>query len=410
MSIRTFITSLIFAFFLTTPSLAGEFFSKSSAVDNATHGAEVAKHRLVDLDNVALVSAIASGEVTIETFNGRKINLRVKRIREVRGQVIWTGTGHGVNYSVLVVKDGRLTGAISKGINLYIIEPTGHGSQHRLKLIDQDKLPLDTHLAAAKCPPKNKNCNGSGGGGSGGGGGVVVPPPGTVIEIKMLAVYTSRAATILGDPAARAAVDIAIINDAFINSQIPMKVTLVGVAAVSPTYDETVYSDSTQPIRDLTSGTVANFPALRDLRTSLGADFVTMYADRREYCGIAWVNTGLSASYAFSAINPACSGSLTMAHELGHNMGSRHDRYVEAVTDSTVYNYGYVSVEGRFRDIMSYNNLCDAAGVSCARITYYSNSKLFYNGYPLGIPQGTEGAADASRKLTEGAIPASNFR
>ena len=221
--------------------------------------------------------------------------------------------------------------------------------------------------------------------------------------MKILAAYTARVNTLFANiPGDRIALDVAIVNTGFTNSGVPMRLTLVGVTPVSPTYDERTYTDATMPLRDVTSGTVANFGAIRDMRSALGADFVTLYADRGEYCGIAWVNsTPPSASYAFSAINPACNGSPTLAHELGHNMALRHDRYVESATGTDVYNYGFVNTTAKFRDIMSYNNACSALGISCARITYYSNSKLLYNGSKLGIPQGTTGAADASRKLTE---------
>jgi Metallo-peptidase family M12B Reprolysin-like len=180
------------------------------------------------------------------------------------------------------------------------------------------------------------------------------------------------------------------------------------VVAVSSTYNERTSTDYAQPLYDLTSGTGYNFPAIREQRNSLAADFVTMYADRSEYCGIAWI--GPSPNYAFSAINPACNGSATLAHELGHNMGLRHDRYVEAAASADVYNYGYVSTQAKVRDIMSYNNQCAALGISCQRVTYFSSPQITYNGYPLGIPKGTAGAADATRKLGENAAAVAAFR
>jgi hypothetical protein len=133
-----------------------------------------------------------------------------------------------------------------------------------------------------------------------------------------------------------------------------------------------------------------------------------MYAERPEYCGIAWI--GPSASYAYSSINPVCNGSPTLAHELGHNMGLRHDRYVEAAASADVYHYGYVNVGAKVRDIMSYTNQCSALGFSCPRVTYYSNPNILYGGYPMGIPQGTTGAADGTRKLGENATAVAGFR
>ena len=91
-------------------------------------------------------------------------------------------------------------------------------------------------------------------------------------------------------------------------------------------------------------------------------------------------------------------------------MSLRHDRYVETATDASVYNYGYVSLAGKFRDIMSYNSLCAANAVACTRINYFSTPLKTYNGYPIGIPQGTTGAADAARKITESKNIIAGFR
>lgn len=374
--------------------------------------ATLKRKRLVEVD-MATASAVASGlatEVTLQLFDGVSITLKRKSAEiSLGGAVVWSAEGSGNATGILVVRGGRVTGAIEAGGKSYLIEPTGAGNLHRVREIDQDAFPNDVHLDISRAPKSGK------GGGKGGGGTTPPPPPppsGTVLEVNLLAAYTARANNLLGGtPADRIALDVAIVNQGYVNSGVPLHLNLVGVAAVSSAYDERVFSDYAQPLYDLTSGTSYNFPAIRDQRNTLLADLVTMYADRSEYCGIAWlVGATPSASLAFSAINPACNGTATLAHELGHNMSLRHDRYVEAAAGSDVYNYGYVSTAGKFRDIMSYNNACTALGFSCPRITYYSNAVLTYSGYPLGIPQGTTGAADATRKLSENAAAVSAFR
>lgn len=196
-----------------------------------------------------------------------------------------------------------------------------------------------------------------------------------------------------------------------INSNIPVRIKLVKVAAVSSTYNERAPADPAKPLYDLTSGTNANFPSIRNLRNMVQADLVTMYLDRPEYCGIAWVlYPSLSSSYGFSAVNANCRGTATMAHELGHNMGLYHDRYVEAAASSSKYNYGYVNLAGRFRTIMSYPNKCSVYGVNCTSITYYSTPLKSYNGRAVGIAAGTAGAADAARLLRENRAGVAAFR
>ena len=99
----------------------------------------------------------------------------------------------------------------------------------------------------------------------------------------------------------------------------------------------------------------------------------------------------------------------TLAHELGHNMGLAHDRYVADVTNNPSikpYGYGYINrqafepgaaTDKRWRTIMAYNNECSdeldgppgpdgkpTSGV-CARVRRFSNHAKTYLRDPLGI-------------------------
>ena len=387
------------------------------------------RKRLVDIDQLIIAAQILpkgsdrlagrakqskdlGGVVTLELFPGTAPTFSVKHVEDAfAGGVAWRGGDSGTGEAILVVNNGKVTGSIEANGRSFIIEPTGRGSEHRVREIDTEALPNDVHLALA---PKPGNGNGGSTGGTTGdtGGTTTTITPGTILPVRILAAYTKRAYALLGGvPADKITLDVAIVNQGFANSGVPMSLKLAGVTAVSSTYDEKTYSDAIQPLRDLTSGSIANFGAIRVMRNTLAADLVTMYVDRGEYCGVAWVNgTPPNSAYGFSVINQACAGTPSLAHELGHNMGLRHDRYVEAVAPSSVYNYGFVSTLGKFRDIMSYNNACAVLGFTCPRITYYSNPKLQYNGRALGIPQGTTGAADATRKLAEQATAVAAFR
>lgn len=362
--------------------------------------------------NRAAVSAALGGGVTLNLFSDLSVTLAVTRVEPaVGGGVVWSAeTAEG--YGILVVNGQKVTGSIETDGRTILIEPANGSGHHRIREIDTEAYPNDAHLEIARAAKTGKGGGKGGGGSSGGGTTTTPPPPGTILEVNLLAAYTALAFTELGGvPADKAALDVAIANQGYVNSGVPLHLNLVGVTAVSTGYDEQSFSNQYQPLYDLTSGTGYNFPAIRSQRDTLSADLLTMYADRPEYCGVAWVGgSPPSAGSAFSVVNPYCSGTATLAHELGHNMGLRHDRYVEAPASADVYNFGFVSTAGKFRDIMSYNNQCADLGFSCKRITYFSNPGLLYNGYVLGIPQGTTGAADATRKLGENATAISNFR
>ncbi len=419
-------------------ALAGEILKASSAQESVMAerllkaDRTIKRRRLVDIDtaelgrqilpqgsdkaaNRAALSAKLGGDVSLQLFGDVKVRLKRRSVEAgFGGGVTWSATASGHDYGILVVNNGRVTGSIEVGGRSYLIEPVGSGSHHRVREVDSEAYRDDVHKELPAGAQRVKG--GHGGGGGGGGGGTVTPPPppppppiGTILEVNLLAAYTARALTLLaGVPADKIALDVAIVNQGYVNSGVPLHMNLVGVTAVASTYNEKASADYAQPLYDLTSGSGYNFPAIRSMRDSVAADLVTMYADRPEYCGIAWI--GPSPSYAFSAINPACNGTATLAHELGHNMGLRHDRYVEAAASADVYNYGYVSIGAKVRDIMSYSNQCSALGFSCPRVTYYSSPAIIYNGYALGIPKGTAGAADATRKLGENATAVSAFR
>ena len=126
------------------------------------------------------------------------------------------------------------------------------------------------------------------------------------------------------------------------------------------------------------------------------------------------------------------SSTMRFAHELGHIMGLKHDRYESCNAEwcpsvDHPYAYGYVNQEAftdgaatskRWRTIMSYNNQCDDAGFDCDVILRFSNPNQRYpdsSGDPLG-KSGTrnttavDGPADAARALNNNRETVANFR
>ncbi len=108
-------------------------------------------------------------------------------------------------------------------------------------------------------------------------------------------------------------------------------------------------------------------------------------------------------------INRGCaSGNLSFAHELGHNFGALHDPYVDPGTSPYAYGHGHAAPAARWRTVMAYNNVCSAAGTSCARIPYFSNPNLSY-GSPAQ-PLGTASTSDNARVHNQNATTVANFR
>ncbi len=171
------------------------------------------------------------------------------------------------------------------------------------------------------------------------------------------------------------------------------------------------------------------------LRDAYAADVVHMIVDQSGGGGIARVLDvdqedpldGFSVSNSLSWPN-------FLAHEVGHVMGLRHDRYTEA--DSgwrnahrvLPYAYGYVnqrafdagaSEESRWRTIMSYSRQFRHAGLGFGvQLPRFSNPNQRYpaeTGDPLGVPgaaptDAIDGPADAVRSLNETAALIAGFR
>src|SRR5690606_1243984 len=105
-------------------------------------------------------------------------------------------------------------------------------------------------------------------------------------------------------------------------------------------------------------------------------------------CGIAVTSIPEPGPNSGFSIKVRPCSAHTTAHEIGHNFTVMHDRYtckdykLQANYDFET-GWGYVNLNDKVRDIMSYDIECLAHGMTCARLPYYSNPRLFVNGAPF---------------------------
>lgn len=202
-------------------------------------------------------------------------------------------------------------------------------------------------------------------------------------------------------------------NTSFSNSNISTQFNLVHSAVVSYTDDSA--GGMEEALDDLTDN-LGVFAGLEDLRTTHGADQVVLlrqYVD--EGCGLAWLLMGDvdDARYAYAVIHDGsktddsgyyCSD-LTYVHEIGHNLGSAHDRDNADPTGIYDYSYGYQSPAESFRTVMAYN-----CPTGCPRISYFSNPDVLYQGETTGVLYTETNSADNARTINQTRVAMANYR
>ncbi len=204
-------------------------------------------------------------------------------------------------------------------------------------------------------------------------------------------------------------------NEIFERSNLPVSMTVAGLEPFRP--------ESTTDFPNETPDTILD-ELIDDQRVirlidRYKADVVHFVgAENPDLCGIAFrasdfnttdnrvnfVSGGSNAGY--TAID--CMGSGTVAHEVGHNFGLRHDRYTladnssggEGDQEDSHIPYGYIEDEGRFFTTMSYGSVCrsEFSSGECSSEAAFSSPDIVDNNYglPLGKAESELDAANAS--------------
>ena len=276
--------------------------------------------------------------------------------------------GHEDGHAFFSVKNEAVVATVQVGTELYKVNYVGSG-QSTVSFIDPMKEPEcgcdETHMV--------KGAGEVGGGASGNGSRY------TDHEIDVMVVYTDNArATNGGADGINALINLAIheTNWAYSRSDVWQRIMLVHTEEINWVED----GDDQGYLSDLRGKTDGVADEVHAMRDEYGADMVALIYDTGSYCGVAYIMTTLSSSFessAFSVTRDSCAtGNYTFAHELGHNMGSAHDR-ANAGSAVTSYSYGWRTSDNAYRSVMAYS--------PGSRIAMFSNpAKDAPNGLALG--------------------------
>ena len=137
-----------------------------------------------------------------------------------------------------------------------------------------------------------------------------------------------------------------------------------------------IHGDFAAWVKDGTGGEVVQWEEVE-------ADVLFMF--HRYYVGAAGANLATGGIHYAS----------TFAHEMGHLLGAKHDRYKRCSLANLCgwdtgyefgtppFGYGYVNTERRWYTLMSYSSECWSKGLSCSLLHKFSNPDQTYSGVPL---------------------------
>jgi hypothetical protein len=223
------------------------------------------------------------------------------------------------------------------------------------------------------------------------------PGPKDVV-IDVIVAYTKKAAANYMD-VKRELVDLSIEegNESFRNSGIG-NVKLRLVHAYQTDYvEEGAHFDHVWRFADKGDGYMEEIHGLRD---KYKADVAILIVDDPKGCGLA-TRVFADADEAFAVVHHECAAaSYSLAHEIGHLIGARHDLNLDKNLNPFPYGHGYVNGT-KWRDIMSYKESCGG----CPRLPVWSNPTIKVKGEPAGTAN-----LDNARVISEQAARVAAFR
>jgi hypothetical protein len=381
----------------------------------------IAEYSLADGNTYKSASGASPSETvgTIALSINDNQNITVQRVRATMTAegCTWSGVVQETGESALLMwwKDGRLTGVLSYKGRVYRIMNTGEEVHAEIEAKPR-KMPSDhasvsfeqsadtdlrnNHVAArsertTRWPPMP----------------AAVPPEvkpfsdvarraleANKISIDLMLLYTKRAASryIINLPDL-IALAVEQVNQTFRNSGLDnISLRLVDTQLID--YDETDAGHFEHLYR-LVDG-IGPFKEVRKLRDKKRADIVGMILEDPSGCGLT-TRIAPDSEEAYFVVHHSCAAiMMSIAHEVGHILGARHDLQTDAINSPFPYGHGYVNGT-KWRDIMSYQQSCDG----CPRIPHWSNPRVKYNGEPTGT-----NTKDNARVILEQAERVSRFR
>ncbi|MGE0848887.1 MAG: M12 family metallo-peptidase [Hyphomicrobiaceae bacterium] len=361
----------------------------------------VSIRRLRPHSDLQAALAGASEGITLELSDATVLKASRTGVNASAGAGVWRGRVDATGGQVTLIwwADGRMAGTVQNDGRYYLIRPMG-GGLHAVLELNENLMPPEhqpqmlvasnerfgqsngalalrsvtagmTDAAKRQATPKA--------GSSGSARGTSSGAPADV-NIDVMVAYTKKSAGHYGDIASEL-IELAIeeANESFRISNLGyIKLRLVHTYETDY-IEEGTHLDHVWRLADKGDGHMEEAHELRDRHR---ADVVILIVDDSQGCGLA-TRVHAEANEAFAVVHHECAATThSVAHEIGHIIGARHDLSMDSIMTPFPYGHGYVNGT-KWRDIMSYKGSCGG----CPRVPVWSSPSVLVRGEPAGTPE-----------------------
>ena len=309
----------------------------------------------------------------------------------------WHGRTQDRNSSIdLTFRNGQILGSVFIRNRIFQISPNGIGSVYFYEQ-SSSNIPPDhnkSNLQVIEIPVlKTKNLRAN--------------VNDSVRKIRVLLAYTDAAETGLNsigitDMHLFLQNAITITNQTFINSNILHRARLAcGIRTFyNPSDEADGHDDAVNRLKTLNDGYMDEIITYRN---DTSADVCVVIINNSSDCGQT-AQIGSNSANAYASTHWGCiNTNHTLAHEIGHLHGCRHNPEEDGANVPFAYGHGFLNSTDGWRTVMSYD--CED-GPCATRLANWSNPNIFIG----GVASGTVGQHDNARVLDETSAAVAAYR